>query len=416
MCSNPCIRRTIAALFAFSATSLVLMVGCAERPRPRPPWTETPEALLGRIPAEPFEKPDEFMPDLRAQTPETAAQRSSGCVSCHEGARDPHPKSVYLACVDCHGGDASATTIEEGHPRSRHPERWPTAANPERTYNLLNDEDLDWIRFINPGDLRVADHTCGACHDDEVLRVHKSIMTHSAHFWGAASYVNGIVSNKSSIFGESYSPEGVAQAVFTVPKPSEGERARGVIDMIVPLPHFEVGQTGNVFRVFETGSRLGGPALGFNGAPLPLIGLPEKREDPGRPNNRFSDRGLGTLNRVDLPLLNLFKTRLNDPFLSFLGTNDNPGDFRSSGCTACHMVYANDGDPVHSGPWAKYGNDGAGNASTDPWGNPVAADPILPTDEPGHPILHRFTRAIPSSQCLTCHHHQPNAFLVRLPR
>src|SRR3546814_4666090 len=31
--------------------------------------------------------------------------------------------------------------------------------------------------------------------------------------------------------------------------------------------------------------------------------------------------------------------------------------------------------------------------------------------EAGHPISHAFTRAIPTSQCMTCHMHQPNIFL-----
>ena len=166
-----------------------------------------------------------------------------------------------------------------------------------------------------------------------------------------------------------------------------------------------------MFRVFEKGSRLGAVALGFNGLAAPTVGLPDKLEDPGRPNNRLSDRGLGTLNRVDLPLLNLFKTRLNGPMLSFLGTNDQPGDYRSSGCTACHVVYANDGSPVSSGPYAKYGNRGHGNVSEDPWGKEVIADPQMPSDEPGHPLRHEFTKAIPSSQCMVCHMHQPNGFL-----
>ena len=31
--------------------------------------------------------------------------------------------------------------------------------------------------------------------------------------------------------------------------------------------------------------------------------------------------------------------------------------------------------------------------------------------ERGHPIRHVFTRAIPTSQCMVCHMHQPNIFL-----
>ncbi len=54
--------------------------------------------------------------------------------------------------------------------------------------------------------------------------------------------------------------------------------------------------------------------------------------------------------------LGLQKTRLLDPLLSFPGTNDQPGDYRGSGCTACHVIYANDRSPEHSGPYAPFGH------------------------------------------------------------
>ncbi|MBC7966747.1 MAG: hypothetical protein H7Z17_12585, partial [Fuerstia sp.] len=58
---------------------------------------------------------------------------------------------------------------------------------------------------------------------------------------------------------------------------------------------------------------------------------------------------------------------------------------------------------VHSGPFAKYGNQGLAASSSDEFvGTP---DPTIPKDEPGHPIAHRFTRAIPTSQCIVCHIH-----------
>jgi len=31
--------------------------------------------------------------------------------------------------------------------------------------------------------------------------------------------------------------------------------------------------------------------------------------------------------------------------------------------------------------------------------------------ERGHPVVHAFTRAIPTAQCMNCHMHQPNIFL-----
>ena len=40
--------------------------------------------------------------------------------------------------------------------------------------------------------------------------------------------------------------------------------------------------------------------------------------------------------------------------------------------------------------------------------------PSIPTinkHESGHPLEHRFTRAIPTSQCMVCHMHQPNMFM-----
>ena len=57
-------------------------------------------------------------------------------------------------------------------------------------------------------------------------------------------------------------------------------------------------------------------------------------------------------------MLNIHKTRLNDPFMWFMGTNDQPGDYRHSGCAGCHVVYANDREPRHSLTYAQYGRDG----------------------------------------------------------
>jgi hypothetical protein len=359
------------------------------------------------------------------------------CVECHTNCGDPHPGGRKATCVHCHGGDPSKSAKLDAHPKPNFPKEWATSGNPERPYMLTLEESKSWVQFVNPGDLRVANKTCGPCHADETLQVMKSLMATSQHFWGTVTYANGIVSTKRSILGESYGPDGKPQVVNHLvsmdggvykhgepgraPTPEE-MRENGWSAVAVPLPHWEVTQPSNIFRIFEKGSRLGTVALGLNGLNTPIPGLPDKFEDPGRPNNRSSDRGFGTLNRVDLPTLNVHKTRLNDPHLSMFGTNDQPGDFRSSGCTACHMVYANDRDPVHSGPFAQFGNLGHGNAGAFPnykgGGKPDApqyetlpVDPSIPQGEQGHPIAHRFTRAVPSSNCMVCHMHQPNSFL-----
>jgi hypothetical protein len=333
---------------------------------------------------------------------------SQGCISCHLGIEPIHPtRTVQIGCTECHGGDASSVRPSDAAPGSGpyeeaknlahvaplHPERWPTSGNPERTYTLLLEESPEFVRFLNPGDLRVAQETCGPCHQTQVNQVLKSPMTTSSIFWGAAAYANGILGQKATFLGESYSRSGRPGKVQPAALTPE-QIARGGLPVLFPLPRWEITQPGEYFRAFERGGILQ-PSF------FPEIGNPNPLEEPGRPDIRLSNRGPGTGLRISPALINLHKTRLNDPHLSFLGTNDHPGDFRSSGCSGCHLVYANDRDPLNSGPWAAYGH----------LGRSVSADPTIPKDEPGHPIRHSFTRAIPTSQCMSCHMHQPNSFV-----
>src|SRR6185369_8986056 len=63
---------------------------------------------------------------------------TSGCERCHKSIEPMHASpAVHLACVDCHGGDASATEKQSAHVKPLHPETWTTSANPERTYTAL---------------------------------------------------------------------------------------------------------------------------------------------------------------------------------------------------------------------------------------------------------------------------------------
>jgi hypothetical protein len=325
--------------------------------------------------------------NLLAQTDGEAAAKSVGCVNCHQNVGDPHGKpTLRLGCTDCHGGNAQCDSKEQAHVRPRYPHLWPTSGNPVRSYALLNQEDPAFIRFVNPGDFRIAHISCGTanCHPKEVQTNRKQIMSTGCMLWGAAAYNNGTLNSKTSVLGQAYSMSGASLRLKTYPPPTEEETKRGVIAQLFPLPRYEMSQPGNVLRIFEPGGR-------FN----PEIGIPETREEPGRPRTRLSIRGLGTQNRTDPVLVSANKTRLFDPTLNFLGTNDHPGDYRSSGCTACHVVYANDRSPVHSGPYAKFGNRGTS----------FSKDPTIPKDEPGHPIDHKFTTAIPTSQCIVCHIH-----------
>ncbi len=329
------------------------------------------------------------------QTVAEADAKSAGCMECHK-TTDAHTMhvspNVVLGCTDCHGGDARpGLKITQAHIQPRHPEIWTTSANPPNSDVALNHESPEFIRFINPGDLRAAKEACGLCHGDIVARVSNSMMNHGAMLWNAAAYNNGAIDKKNAIVGQAYGADGTPLQLNNpfVPTPDETMR-HGILPLLYPLPRFNLSQPGNLFRIFEKG--------GLDQLPL---GIPSLDEPPGKPERRLSPRGLGTLNRTDPVLVSATKTRLHDPLLGFLGSNDRPGDYRSSGCSACHVVYANDRSPTNSGWWCKYGNQGLSFTS----------DPTISKRERGHPILHQFTRAIPSSQCMNCHMHQGNAFV-----
>jgi hypothetical protein len=331
-------------------------------------------------------------------------QAVEGCSTCHtqvDAATMHTSEGVHLSCTDCHGGDPRVVpprglhrgqsnydrAMAEAHPHPKTPQLWKSSANPARAYADWLKESEEYVRFVNPGDLRAAPRTCGrsGCHVEEVRAVVSSMMTHGGMLWGAALYNNGAFPLKDAHFGESYSPAGEPRTLHTWPPPdSELTRFKGILPALDPLPLWETSQPGNLLRVFERG---GGSRV--------ETGNPERDKDPGKPDDKLSNRGLGTLLRTDPVFLGLQKTRLMDPLLSMPGTNDHPGDYRASGCSACHVIYANDRDPSHSGAYAIHGNQGRSAQS----------DPTIPKNESGHPIRHQFTRSIPSSQCIVCHIH-----------
>src|SRR5260370_16276983 len=294
--------------------------------------------------------------ELIRQSDRDVERKSHGCKVCHSNIESMHAKpTVKLGCVDCHGGHPAAETIDKGHVHPPFPSARPTSANPVRSYALLNHESPEFIRFVNPGDLRIARQACGTCHDKEVLQNRLSMMTPGCMLWGAALYNNGSFPLKWARFAESYTRDGAPQRLQTWPPPSEEEmRTKGIVPYLHPLPRFEMTQPGNILRVFERGGRF-----------RPELGIPERLEESGRPRARLSTRGLGTENRADPVYVILLRTRLLDPTLNFLGTNDHACDYRSSGCSACHVIYANDRSAVHSGPYAKFGNGGR-RQKTDP--------------------------------------------------
>ncbi|MEO0417659.1 MAG: hypothetical protein AAF249_02265 [Pseudomonadota bacterium] len=308
-------------------------------------------------------------------------RKSEGCLTCHIKTDAPTmhtTPAVRLGCVDCHGGNPSVrgnsdlphdhpdyvSARDTAHVLPTQPDSWhfPSSANPKQSYTLLNSESPEFVKFVNPSDYRVAREACGNCHIQAIEAAERSIMATGAMLWGGAAYNNGILPFKNYLLGEAYTRNGKPAKLSSVAYGEDGKLSqkqvdRGVLADLYPLPTWHVIPPGDVFRVFERGGRT------IN-SQFPEIGLPNPTgriqilEEPGRPDLKQSNRGPGTGLRVAIPALNIHKTRLNDPFTWFMGTNDQPGDYRHSGCAACHVVYANDREPRHSLIYAKYGRDG----------------------------------------------------------
>ncbi|MGI8942660.1 MAG: hypothetical protein ACR2FJ_00215, partial [Qipengyuania sp.] len=404
------------------------------------------------------------------QTFDEMMAKSDGCLSCHVRTDAPtmhETPAVRLGCIDCHGGDVSVqgdsslahddpayiVARDRAHVLPKYPEswHWPSSANPKQSYALLNKEDPVFVRFVNPSDYRVARESCGACHIDTIEAAERSLIATGAMLWGGAAYNNGILPFKNYILGEAYTRKGepakIESAGVPVGTVTEAQAARGVLAELYPLPTWHVVPPGDVFRVFERGGRTINSQFPEIGLPNPT-GSIQRLEEPGRPDLKQSNRGPATGLRVAIPVLNIHKTRLNDPFTWFMGTNDQPGDYRHSGCASCHVVYANDREPRHSLTYAQYGRDGqsvtvdptisgkrdhaeaeghdAGHGAVKAPGHTtpdhedadgVDSDAVEkyadkgPVKEKGHPLRHVFTRSIPTAQCMNCHMHQPNIFL-----
>ena len=78
-----------------------------------------------------------------------------------------------------------------------------------------------------------------------------------------------------------------------------------------------------------------------------------------------------------------------------------PGDYRATGCAACHMIYANDGasltrDPAIQSKLRRETKESGGRFRRDQAARSLTASR-------GYPVIHKFTVAVPSVQCEHCH-------------
>lgn len=258
-----------------------------------------------------------------------------GCVGCHRpigptgerhGIEDAHPW-FPLACTDCHGGEPLANTVEDAHPRALGFPSFLKDMSSDQLDNLARfSRNRDYLRFINPGDMRVADVGCGSnnpanpgsgCHQDKVDTLPLSVMsTYVGHY---------------------------------------------------SLPRFLAGSQGRE-TIYAAVDRTNENYDPDTAPPGTLSSVQALREpDP------LADRSqLSTCMDIYLP------KSCPTCHLSDFGPNNAPGNYRSSGCTACHMLY---------------GENGLSQSE----------DPMINKDFPTHPTTHQLTSAIPVEQCTHCH-------------
>ena len=153
-------------------------------------------------------------------------RRARAACSCHtQTDRKTHaraPRRCVLGCTDCHGGDHGVKAQgapgseqyggarRKAHVQPTEPRRsGATSANPERSYTALLDEDLAFVRFVNPGDLRAAPSACGPCHADEVReRLEEPDDPRRDALRRRALQQRRPARCKDAIVGESYGPDG----------------------------------------------------------------------------------------------------------------------------------------------------------------------------------------------------------------
>jgi len=143
--------------------------------RPHP----APEVHPAGHAEDPYPVPQEILDfDFANSLPSRRTPRAGACVTCHEGSHDPHFKipSCSLYRLPRGPGKIRQTKLCSCGAIIR---AWNSSANPVRSYTLLNHESPEFVRFVNPGDLRIAHLSCGtaSCHPRETLEMKKSLMT-----------------------------------------------------------------------------------------------------------------------------------------------------------------------------------------------------------------------------------------------
>jgi hypothetical protein len=302
-------------------------------------------------------------PTCEPAVPPPPVERATGCMQCHNGSQNedyagpgmsnPHPFGVpggNVSCISCHGGDGTAQGKDEAHvpPPPQIGDRQFMQQNPEAWFNFLNRAGMDrfpdytangrtytakeYLQFINPGDTRIVSdgNGCGSCHAQHGLTVGiGSPINTEIGFFSSATYhigVDNAIPQHRGLYGDTasdYTYRGGTNPDFT-----PGNAAEGEIGLTVPVP--EYAQFG--------GEMYNNPGLAAANLNADQYNSNNFATDPPEKNGQV---------RTGSNLAKLFQTQISitcgDCHAGSSGANNRYADFRSSGCTACHMEYSMDG-------------------------------------------------------------------------
>lgn len=336
---------------------------------------------------------------------------SETCMSCHNGAStnndysgtgitNPHPfdGAQKIRCTVCHGGNGNGAGKLGSHvpPPPQIGDELNLANDPVAYFNRLtltgidkypdytvdgvSYSALDYLQFINPGDLRVVTGggSCGRCHGGRHVKwVQRSPLATETGIFSGAMYAAGIQNSVRDNRG--FYQDTAADLSF-----------RTVNDPSFTLTAANVGAVGSLIE-FPVVSQFNVPGAVqlFNNAFYDANNLPNDLYTAAELNGAYTNRV-----RANSALAALYHEQIaytcGDCHLGSAGANNRFGDFRSSGCTACHMAYSPDGR----------------SQSTDPNVNrlePANPGQIVAPERP-HITMHRIqnvAKTLPNGQFVT---------------
>lgn len=289
-----------------------------------------------------------------ASRDELASTQANSCMSCHNGSQhvdyagpgleNPHPfpGAANLDCTTCHGGDSTGKDRDSSHVppppeigddgfQIQNARAWFNRLTlsgmdkfPDYTVGAKSYTALDYLQFVNPGDLRVVsrNRSCGACHGPHASTVSRSLLATEAGFFSGSTYFMGV---------ENAIP--AHRGLWDDTAADYGWRA--VTD---PNWIFDPLAIGKVGELLEAPVYSG---FGKSG-PMELFRNPAY-DAPNLVNDLDAQRRVVSGSRLAALFMEQVAFTCGDCHLGSAGANNRYGDFRSSGCSACHMPYSASG-------------------------------------------------------------------------